>query len=45
MLFPEPFWLAATVRMATSVGLQALLVLVFGLAFVISPRFLGGRMT
>jgi len=45
MLFPEPFWLAATVRMATSVGLQALLVLVLGLAFVLSPRFLGGRMT
>ena len=45
MLFPEPFWLAATVRMATSVGLQALLVLVLGLAFVLSPRFLGGRTT
>src|SRR5438132_1143951 len=40
MLFPERFWLAATVRMATSVGLQALLVLVLGLAFVLSPRFL-----
>ena len=45
MLFPERFWLAATVRMATSVGLQALLVLVLGLAFVLSPRFLGGRTT
>ena len=43
ILFPEPFWLAATIRMATSVGLQALLVLVLGLAFVLSPRFLGPR--
>lgn len=39
MLFPEPFWLAATIRMATGVGLQALLVLVLGLLFVLSPRF------
>jgi integral membrane protein (TIGR01906 family) len=45
MLFPEPFWLAATIRMATSVGLQALLMLVLGVAFVLSPRFLGARVS
>ena len=45
MLFPEPFWLTATIRMATSVGLQALLVLVLGLAFVVSPRLFGSRIS
>src|SRR5205823_14828103 len=31
MLFPEPFWLAATIRMATSVALQTAIVAVVGL--------------
>ena len=41
MLFPEPFWLAATIRIATSVALQAAIVAVVGLGFVLSPRFFG----
>ena len=41
MLFPEPFWLAATIRIATSVALQAAIVAVLGLGFVLSPRFFG----
>jgi integral membrane protein (TIGR01906 family) len=43
MLFPEPFWFTATIRMATSVALQTLLVAVLGVAFVLSPRLLGSR--
>jgi integral membrane protein (TIGR01906 family) len=43
MLFPEPFWLAATIRMATSVAAQTLLVALLGLGFVFSPRILGPR--
>jgi integral membrane protein (TIGR01906 family) len=38
MLFPEPFWLTATIRMATGVALQAILVAVVGLALVLGPR-------
>jgi integral membrane protein (TIGR01906 family) len=45
MLFPEPFWFAATIRMATSVALQTLLVALVGLGVVLSPRFLGARST
>jgi integral membrane protein (TIGR01906 family) len=43
MLFPPPFWFAATIRMATSVALQTLLVAFFGLGLVFSPRLLAGR--
>ena len=43
MLFPEPFWFTATIRMATSVALQTLLVAVLGVAFVLSPRLFGSR--
>jgi integral membrane protein (TIGR01906 family) len=39
MLFPEPFWFAATVRIAISVGVQTVLVALAGLALVfLSPR-------
>lgn len=40
MLFPEPFWLAATIRMAISVSLQTALVAIAGLALVLYPRIL-----
>jgi len=30
MLFPEPFWFTATIRMATSVALQTVLVAAIG---------------
>ena len=43
MLFPEPFWFAATIRMATSVALQAALVALLGAACVPSPRLFGSR--
>jgi integral membrane protein (TIGR01906 family) len=38
MLFPEPFWFAATIRMATSVALQTLLVALVGAGLFLSPR-------
>ena len=38
MLFPEPFWFTATLRMATSVALQTLLVAALGVACLLSPR-------
>ena len=43
MLFPEPFWLAATIRMATSVAVQTALVVLVGLGLLLSPRFLPTR--
>jgi integral membrane protein (TIGR01906 family) len=43
MLFPEPFWFTATIRMATSVALQTALVVLLGGALVLSPRVLGSR--
>ncbi|MBV9580521.1 MAG: TIGR01906 family membrane protein [Chloroflexi bacterium] len=43
MLFPEPFWYAATIRMATSVAVQTLLVAVVGTGLFLSPRVLGNR--
>jgi len=43
MLFPEPFWFTATIRMATSVALQTALVALVGVALVLSPRFVGSR--
>lgn len=42
MLFPEPFWYTATIRMATSVALQTGIVVVSGLVLVFGPRFFGG---
>ena len=41
MLFPPPFWFAATVRMATTVALQAAAVLIVGLVLVFGPRLIG----
>jgi len=43
MLFPEPFWFATTIRMATSVALQTALVALLGVGFVLSPRWFGSR--
>jgi len=43
MLFPEPFWLTATIRMAASVAVQTVLVAVIGLGLMLSPRVLGSR--
>ena len=43
MLFPEPFWFTATIRMATSVALQTVLVAVIGLGLMLSPRIFGSR--
>jgi integral membrane protein (TIGR01906 family) len=43
MLFPEPFWLTATTRMATTVAVQTALVALIGVALVLSPRFIGSR--
>lgn len=41
MLFPEPFWYTATIRMATSVALQTALVIASGLILVFGPRLFG----
>ena len=41
MLFPEPFWLTATIRMATSVALQTLLLAAIGVGLIFGPRLLG----
>jgi integral membrane protein (TIGR01906 family) len=43
MLFPEPFWYAATIRTATSVALQTALVALLGLGCLLSPRVFGSR--
>ena len=43
MLFPEPFWYTATIRMATSVALGTALVLLSGLVLLFGPRLLGSR--
>jgi integral membrane protein (TIGR01906 family) len=43
MLFPEPFWFTATIRMATSVALQTALVALLGVGLVLSPRWFGSR--
>ncbi|HLZ28879.1 MAG TPA: TIGR01906 family membrane protein [Chloroflexota bacterium] len=43
MLFPEPFWFTATIRMATTVALQTVLVAAIGAALIVSQRFLGER--
>jgi len=43
MLFPEPFWLAATVRMATNVALQTLAIALVGLGLIFSQRLFADR--
>jgi integral membrane protein (TIGR01906 family) len=43
MLFPEPFWFAATIRMATSVAVQTLIVALVGAGMFLSPRLFAGR--
>ena len=43
MLFPEPFWFTATLRMATTVALQTVLIAVIGAGLLLSPRFLEAR--
>ena len=43
MLFPEPFWFAATIRMAISVAAQTALVALIGFGLVLSPRVLPSR--
>jgi integral membrane protein (TIGR01906 family) len=43
MLFPEPFWFTATIRMASSVAIGTLLLAAVGVACLVSPRFLGSR--
>src|SRR5207302_11152012 len=43
MLFPEPFWFTATIRMATSVALQTVLIALLGLGLILSPRLIGAR--
>jgi integral membrane protein (TIGR01906 family) len=43
MLFPEPFWFAATVRIATGVAIQTAIVAFVGLGLLLSPRVLGPR--
>lgn len=40
MLFPEPFWFTATVRLATTIAIQTALVALLGLACVLSPRLM-----
>jgi integral membrane protein (TIGR01906 family) len=41
MLFPEPFWFTATIRMATSVAIQTLLLALAGAALLFGPRLFG----
>jgi integral membrane protein (TIGR01906 family) len=43
MLFPEPFWFTATIRMATSVAAQTLAIAVVGIGLIFSQRFFGDR--
>jgi integral membrane protein (TIGR01906 family) len=43
MLFPEPFWFTATIRMATTVALQTVLLAAVGVALIFSQRFIGDR--
>ncbi|HEV7665343.1 MAG TPA: TIGR01906 family membrane protein [Chloroflexota bacterium] len=39
MLFPEPFWFTATIRMALTVGLQTIGLAVVGALLLLGPRF------
>jgi integral membrane protein (TIGR01906 family) len=38
MLFPEPFWFTATIRMATTVALQTVVVAVAGVVLLLANR-------
>jgi integral membrane protein (TIGR01906 family) len=40
MLFPEPFWFTATIRLATTIALQTVVIALLGLALLFSPRLL-----
>ena len=42
MLFPEPFWFTATIRMATLVAVQVVVLAVAGAALLFGPRLLPG---
>jgi len=42
MLFPEPFWFTATIRMATLVAVQVVVLAVAGAALLYGPRLLPG---
>ena len=43
MLFPEPFWFTATLRMATTVALQTLAIAVVGVVLLLPLPFTGSR--
>jgi len=45
MLFPEPFWFTATIRMATTVALQTLAVAIVGVVLLLPLPFTGNRST
>jgi integral membrane protein (TIGR01906 family) len=45
MLFPEPFWFTATLRMATTVALQTLAIAVVGVVLLLPLPFTGSRST
>ena len=38
MLFPEPFWFTATIRMATTITIETVIVAIIGLGLVLAPR-------
>jgi integral membrane protein (TIGR01906 family) len=40
MLFPEPFWYTATIRMAATVAIETAALAVVGVGLLLSPRFL-----
>jgi integral membrane protein (TIGR01906 family) len=40
MLFPEPFWFTATIRLATTIALETVGVALLGVALLFSPRLL-----
>jgi len=40
MLFPEPFWFTATIRLAVTIALETTVVALLGVALVFSPRLL-----
>ena len=42
MLFPEPFWFTATIRMATLVAVEVVVLAVAGAALLFGPRLLPG---
>jgi integral membrane protein (TIGR01906 family) len=40
MLFPEPFWFTATIRLAATIALETALVALIGIGLIFSPRLL-----